>query len=48
MKLRVDDITAEAREVSFVEPEGEINRTIRAGGLNEYRLDRPVRVELSH
>jgi uncharacterized protein len=48
MKLRVDDITAEAREVSFVESEGEINRTIRAGGLNEYRLDRPVRVELSH
>ena len=47
MKLRVDDITAEAREISFAEPEAEINRTLGRGPVNEYRLDRPIQVGLS-
>ena len=48
MKLRVQDITAEAREVSFLEPEKEINRTLASGPTREYRLEGPVRVDLSH
>jgi len=46
MKLRIDDITAEERELSFAEPEGEINRTLDRGPVSEYRLDRPVQVGL--
>jgi uncharacterized protein len=48
MKLRVDDITAEEREISFTEPEGEINRTLDRGPVNEYHLDHPIRVDLSY
>jgi len=48
MKLRVDDITADAREISFPEPEGEINRTFGRGPITEYRLDRPIQVDLSY
>jgi len=48
MKLRVDDITAEAREISFAEPEAEINRTLARGPVTEYRLDRPIQVVFSY
>jgi uncharacterized protein len=48
MKLRVDDITAESRDLLFAEPEGEINRVLAQGPINEYQLRRPVQVELSY
>lgn len=48
MKLRVDDITADAKELSFSEPEGEINRALGLGPIREYRLEGPVRVVLSY
>jgi uncharacterized protein len=48
MKLRVEDITAEAKEISFGEPEHEINRILASGPLTEYRLERPIAVELAY
>jgi uncharacterized protein len=48
VKLRVDDITSEAREISFAEPEQEINRTLGHGPVREYQLAAPVQVALSY
>ncbi len=48
MKLRVDDITAESRDLSFAEAEGEINRALAKGPISEYQLVRPVQVELAY
>ncbi len=48
MRLRVDDITAEARELEFPEPEGEINRMLGVGAMRDYSLDGPVKVNLSY
>jgi uncharacterized protein len=48
MKLRVDDITAESRELSFTEPEGEINRELSRGPIAEYALGQPVTVAVSY
>lgn len=48
VKLRVDDITAEARELSFAEPEHEINRALDLGAAREYRLGAPVQVTISY
>jgi len=48
VKLRVDDITAEAREISFAEPEQEINRTLSQGPVCEYHLAAPIQVALSY
>jgi DUF177 domain-containing protein len=48
VKLRVDDITADAKELSFSEPEGEINRALGLGPIREYRLEGPVNVVLSY
>lgn len=48
MKLRIDDITAERREISFAEPEQEINHTLARGALREYFVKAPVRVSLSY
>jgi uncharacterized protein len=48
MRLRIDDITAEERELSFAEAEGEINRILGQGPVSEYRLDRPIRVDLAY
>jgi uncharacterized protein len=47
VKLRIDDITAEEREISFVEPEQDINRIIGAGPVQEYHVTKPVNVTLS-
>jgi len=46
VKLRIDDITAEGREISFAEPEQEINRTLTRGALHEYFIKAPVQVSL--
>lgn len=48
MKIRVDDITAESRELAFEEAETEINRTLASGPIVEYVLTRPVGVDLTH
>jgi len=48
VKLRVDDITAEAKELSFAEPEAEINRLLEKGPLTEFRVQEPIRVEVSY
>ena len=48
MKLRIDDITAEGREVCFAEPEQEINRALVSGPLHEYVVKPPLRVTLSY
>ena len=48
MKLRIDDITAEAKELSFAEPEGEINRVLEKGPLTEFQVKEPVGVTVSY
>lgn len=48
VKLRVDDITAEVRELEFPEPEGEINRMLQVGAVRDYCLNGPVKVKLSY
>jgi len=48
VKLRIDDITAEGRELSFAEPEQDINRALARGNLHEYFVKAPLQVSLSH
>jgi uncharacterized protein len=48
VKLRIDDITAEEREVSFAAPEQEINRALARGALHEYFVKAPLLVSLSY
>ena len=48
MKLRIDDITAEVKELDLVESETEVNRTLEQGPIREYRVERPFSVHLSH
>ena len=48
MKLRVDEITAEAREIAFPEPEEEINRVLAAGPIRDYAVTGPIAVMISY
>jgi uncharacterized protein len=48
VKLRIDDITAAARDIAFAEPEQEINHTLARGALHEYFVKAPLRVSLSY
>ena len=48
MKLRVDDITAEAKERSFAEPQDEINRVLEKEPLTEFRVQEPIGVNVSY
>ena len=48
MKLRVEEITAEAREIAFFEPEEGINRILDAGPVRDYRLEGPISVTVSY
>ena len=48
MKLRVEEITAEAKELSFAEPEVEINRILEKGPLTEFRVQEPIGVTVSY
>lgn len=48
MKIRVDDITADERQISFAEPEAEMNRMLSVGLPQEYRIVRPVEVWVTH
>ena len=48
MKLRVEDITGEAKELSFSEPEGDVNRILEKGPLTEFRIEEPIGVQVSY
>lgn len=48
MKIRIEDITADAKEAAFSEPEQEINRILGAGPIREYHLEGPIEVALSY
>ena len=47
MKIRIEDITADAKELAFAEPEQEINRILGEGPIREYHLEGPVDVSVS-
>ncbi len=47
MIIRLEDITGEAKELSFAEPEQEINRILGQGPIREYHLEGPVEVTTS-
>ncbi len=48
MKLRVEEITAEAREIAFLEPEDEINRVLDRGPVRDYSVQGPISVTASY
>ena len=48
MKLRIDDITADVKEVDLVESETEVNRLLGQGPIREYRVEAPFSVHLAH
>lgn len=48
VRLKVDDITADDKRLSFSEPETEINHILAQGRLKEYRLEKPVSVTVSY
>ena len=48
MILRIDEITAEAREVSFLQSEDEVNRRLRRGPVDEFRVGGAIAVDLSY
>jgi len=48
VKLKVDDITADAREVTFAEPQQDINSVLERGPVHEYRIKDPIEVVLSY
>lgn len=48
MKIRVEDITAEVRELAFGEPPEELNRLLSQGPIHDYVVEGPVAVSLSY
>lgn len=48
MILRIDEITAEAREVSFIQSEDEVNRRLAQGPVHEFRVGGAIAVDLSY
>jgi DUF177 domain-containing protein len=48
VKLRIEDITAQAKELRFAEPESEVNRVLGQGSIAEYHVDGPMRVEVAY
>ena len=47
MKIRLEDITGEAKDLAYAEPEQEINRILGNGPIREYHLEGPVEVSVS-
>jgi uncharacterized protein len=47
VKLRIDDISGEAKELSFAEPEADLNRVLEQGPLTEFRVNEPIGVKVS-
>lgn len=48
MKLRIDDITAEAKELGFEEPEAQVNAIFERRPPQEYRIEGPIGVTISY
>jgi uncharacterized protein len=48
VKLRIDDISAEIKELDFAESQTEVNRLLDQGPIREYRVDQPFMVHLSY
>lgn len=48
MKLRIEEITGQAKELAFDEPVTEINRLLDQGPIHEYHLSDPVGVKLTY
>ena len=48
MRLRVDEIGAEARELSFLQSEDEVNRRLAQGPVHEFRVGGPISVDLTY
>jgi DUF177 domain-containing protein len=46
--LRIDEITAEAREVSFLQSEDDVNRRLAQGLVHEFRVGGAIAVDLSY
>jgi uncharacterized protein len=48
VRLRVDEITAEARNISFPQPEEQVNRLLALGPVHEYRAAGPIDVRMQY
>lgn len=48
MKLRIEDITADAKDLTFAEQETELNRLLELGPAREFRLAAPIAVTVSY
>jgi uncharacterized protein len=48
VKLRIDDITADPKEISFNEPEQDVNHILEKGPIREYRVEGPIGVDVSY
>jgi len=46
VRLRIDEITAEAREISFAVPEEGVNRLLSQGAMREFNAGGPIAVTL--
>lgn len=48
MKLRIEDITGDAKSISFAEPQAEINHLLAEGPVHEFSIPAPVAVDVSY
>ncbi len=48
MKLKLDDITVETKELAFTEPDKEVNQRLAQGPLKEYRVEGPYAVRVAY
>jgi DUF177 domain-containing protein len=48
VKIRVEDITAEAKQLSFDEPQEDLNRILDKGAVREFRIEGPINVTVSY
>ena len=48
MKIRIEDITADAREIAFSESALEVNRLLDKNPIHEYHVEGPIGVEVSY
>jgi DUF177 domain-containing protein len=47
VKLRLEDISAEAKEFHFAESQADTNRALAQGPVREYQIEGPISVEVS-
>jgi uncharacterized protein len=48
VRLRIDEITAEAKDTSFLQPEEQVNRMLALGPMQEYRAGGPIAVRMQY